>query len=184
MHGAKRENSDTGIRHAYVCAAITMLAKTTRVRLSPATNFMNRRLLPALFLGFTFAFTLVSSFTSCAQAAPLAQDETVKLPTGRMAKILSDSKVEYSKGVMALMVRYQTTLSVDERTALSQEVDEVWKLAQKDVERYGYGEAIISSNETPKGIFITTNRVLNFIYEKGSDGHWTRLNRADFMAAQ
>ncbi len=118
------------------------------------------------------------------QAAPLVQDETVKLPSGRIAKILSVSKVEYSKGVMALMVRYQTTLSVDERKALSQEVDDVWKLAQKDVEHYGYDEAIISSNEIPKGIFITENRVLNFIYEKGADGKWTRLNRDDFMAAQ
>jgi hypothetical protein len=49
----------------------------------------------------------------------------------------------------------------------------------KDVERYGYNEAIISSNEVPKGIFITANRMLNFIYEKGADGKWTRLNRAD-----
>jgi hypothetical protein len=139
---------------------------------------MNRRLVPALILGFAL-ITL-----GRLPAAPLEQDETLKLPTGRMAKILSISKIEYSKGVMALMVRYQTTLSVDERNALSQEVDEVWKLAQKDVEHYGYSEAIISSNEIPRGIFITTNHVLNFIYEKGSDGKWNRLNRADFMAAQ
>jgi hypothetical protein len=136
--------------------------------------------MPALLFGFAF----ISSPLFRAQAAPLSQDETLKLPSGRMAKILSVSKVEYSKGVMALMVRYQTTLSVDERAALSQEVDDVWKIAQKDVEHYGYGEAIISSNETPKGIFITANRVLNFIYEKGADGKWSRLNRADFMAAQ
>jgi len=139
---------------------------------------MNRRLVLALILGFALI-----TFGRM-QAAPLQQDETLKLPTGRMAKILSISKIEYSKGVMALMVRYQTTLSVDERNALSQEVDEVWKLAQKDVEHDGYSEAIISSNEIPKGIFITTNHVLNFIYEKGSDGKWNRLNRADFMAAQ
>jgi len=85
---------------------------------------------------------------------------------------------------MALLVRYQTTLSVDERKALSQEVDEVWKVAQKDVEHYGYGDAIISSNEIPKGMFITANRMQNFIYEKGSDGKWTRLDRSAFMAAQ
>jgi hypothetical protein len=141
---------------------------------------MNRCSPPTLLLGF--AFVALTVFHS--HAAPLAANETLKLPSGRIAKILSVSKVEYSKGVMALMVRYQTTLSVDERRALSQEVDEVWKIAQKDVERYGYNDAIISSNEVPKGIFITTNRVLNFIYEKGADGKWTRLNRADFMAAE
>jgi hypothetical protein len=141
---------------------------------------MNRRLTLALFLGIA----LVSLAAVRAHAAPLLKDQVLKLPSGRMAKILSVSKVEYSKGVMALMVRYETTLTVDERKALSDEVDDVWKLAQKDVEHFGYGEAIISSNETPKGIFITTNHVMNFIYEKGSDGKWTRLNRADFMAQQ
>jgi hypothetical protein len=157
-----------------------MLAKTILLRLSPATIFMNRRFLPALLLGF--AFVLLTALPS--RANLLAENQMLKLPSGRIAKILSVSKIEYSKGVMALMVRYQTTLSVDERKALSQEVDDVWKIAQKDVEHYGYDEAIISSNEVPKGIFITASHMVNFIYEKGSDGKWTRLNRADFMAAQ
>jgi hypothetical protein len=141
---------------------------------------MNRRSLLTLLFGCAF----LALTPSRSQAAPLTENEVLKLPSGRIAKILSVSKIEYSKGVMALMVRYQTTLSVDERKALSQEVDEVWKIAVKDVERYGYNDAIISSNEVPKGIFITANRMENFIYEKGADGKWTRLSRADFMAAQ
>jgi hypothetical protein len=122
---------------------------------------MDRRALLTVLLGIIAIFSTASP----SKAAPLRENETLKLPSGRIAKILSVSSVEYSKGVMALMVRYQTTLSVDERKALSQEVDDVWKIAQKDVERAGYGEAIISSNEVPKGIFITANRMLNFIYE-------------------
>jgi hypothetical protein len=139
---------------------------------------MHRPTLTALLLGFALILALPT------QATALSQNQVLKLPSGRIAKILSISKIEYSKGVMALLVRYQTTLSVDERKALSEEVDDVWKVAQKDVEHYGYGEAIISSNEVPKGIFITANRMLNFIYEKGPDGKWTRLNRSDFMASQ
>ncbi len=157
-----------------------MLAKTLPLRLSPATYYMNRRSLLLLVLVFA-AFILTSSAT---QAAPLAENQTVKLPCGRTIKVLSVSKIEYTKGVMALLVRYQTSLSIDERKALSDEVDDVWKLTAKDVEHSGYTEAIISSNEVPKGIFITANRMLNFVYEKGADGKWTRLNRSDFMAAQ
>jgi hypothetical protein len=157
-----------------------MLAKIVALRLSPATYFMNRSIWLTLFLGLAAFFSSVT----CSQGAPLTADETLKLPSGRSIKILSISKIEYSKGVMALMVRYQTTLSVDERKELIQEVDDVWKVAQKDVDRAGYGDAIISSNEVPKGIFITSNRMLNFIYEKGADGKWTRLNRSDFMAAE
>jgi hypothetical protein len=117
-------------------------------------------------------------------AAPLYEDETLKLASGRTVKVLSVAKVEYSKGVMALMIRYQTTLSVDERKDFSAEVDDVWKVAQKDVDRYGFDEAILSSNEVPKGIFITSSHMLDFIFEKGADGKWRRLNRADFMAAE
>jgi len=117
-------------------------------------------------------------------ALGLTDDETVKLACGRTVKILSVSKVEYSKGIMALMVRYQTHLSVEQKKLLSEEVDDVWKLTQRQVEKLGYTEAILSSNEITKGIFLTASRVQDFIYEKGSDGNWTRLNRADFMAAQ
>jgi len=155
-----------------------MLAKTLPLRLSPATYFMYRRTLLLL----TVAVLLCSS--SCAWAAPLAENEIIKLPGGHTVKILSVSKVEYSKGVMALMVRYQTSLSVDERKALSDEVDDFWKLAVKEVEHDGFNEAIISSNEIPKGIFLMASRMFNFIFEKGPDGKWTRLNRADFLAAQ
>jgi hypothetical protein len=143
---------------------------------------MHRRPLFAALLALATVFLTAPP----SQAAPqlLVENATFKLPCGHVIKVLSVSKVEFSKGVMALMVRYQTPLSVDQSKALSQEVDDVWKIAVKDVERDGYSEAIISSNEEPKGIFISANRMLNFLYEKGADGKWTRLNRADFMAAQ
>jgi hypothetical protein len=137
---------------------------------------MIRCLLSALFLALVFA---------CASAAPLHENELLKLPTGRIIKVLSVSRIEYSKGVMALMVRYQTTLSVEEqRKALSEEVDDVFKVAQKQVEHDGFHEAIISSNEVPHGIILTSSRMLNFIFERDADGNWTRLGRSEFMAVQ
>jgi hypothetical protein len=141
---------------------------------------MNRRFLPALFLALTVATFAAGS----AAAATLTANQLIKLPSGHVAKILSVSKIEYSKGVMALMVRYQTSLSMDEAKAVSAEVDEVWKFAQKDVDRSGFAEAIISSRQTIRGILLTTSREANFIYEKGADGKWTRLQRGDFMALE
>ena len=159
-----------------------MLAKNPRLRLSPATPYMNRRfLLPALLALAALLLTAPRS-----QAAPqvLEENATLKLPCGHTIKVLSVSKVEFSKGVEALMIRYQTPLSVEENKALSQEVDDLWKIAVKEVDHDGFREVIISSNEEPKGIFISASRMLNFLYEKGSDGKWTRLNRNDFMAAE
>jgi hypothetical protein len=117
-------------------------------------------------------------------AAPLHPDELLKLPAGGEVKVLSVSKFEYEKGVMALMVRYETKLSIDQRKEVSQEVDAVWRLEQKEVDHLGYSEAILSSNEVPKGIFLTASRTINFIFEKGADGKWSRLNLSDFMASQ
>jgi hypothetical protein len=119
-----------------------------------------------------------------AWAAGLSANEEIKLPSGHMAKILSISKIEYSKGVMALMVRYQTSLSMDDAKAVSAEVDEVWKYAQTEADRARFDDAIISSTQTVKGILLTTSREANFIYEKGADGKWTRLDRGGFVAAE
>jgi hypothetical protein len=141
---------------------------------------MYRRNLLVLIAGMAVSF----SASLPLPAAPLVDNQTVKLPCGRTIKVLSVSRIEYSKGVMALMVRYQTTLSVEERKALSDEVDDVFKVAQKQVERDGFHEAIISSNEVPRGMFVTANRMLNFIFEMDADGKWNRLGRSEFMAVQ
>jgi hypothetical protein len=135
-----------------------------------------------LFLILALAVAILAAVP--AAAATLAPNVVLKLPSGHLAKILSISKIEYAKGVMALMVRYQTSLSMDEAKDVAQEVDEVWKFAQKDVERAGYREAIISSRQTVRGLLLTTSREANFIFEKGADGNWTRLQRGDFMALE
>lgn len=141
---------------------------------------MHHRSLSAVVFGLALVL-----FTALPlSAATLIANQVIKLPNGQTVKVLSVSKVESSKGVMAVMVRYQTSLSIDEHKALSDEVDAVWKIAVKDVDRTGYSEAILSSTEVRKGIFLTANRMLNFIFEKGADGKWTRLNRADFLATQ
>jgi hypothetical protein len=139
---------------------------------------MTRCLLPALVLGLAFCLPRPAG------AAPVYADETIKLPCGHAIKVLSVSRIEYSKGVMALLVRYQTKLSPEQRKALSDEVDDVFKVAQKQVEHDGFHEAIISSNEVLHGIILTSNRTLNFIFERGSDGTWTRIGRSEFMAVQ
>ena len=140
------------------------------------TRFKLSALMSVLFLAVFAAIP--------AGATVLVADEVIKLPSGHLAKILSISRIEYSKGVMALMVRYQTSLSMDQAKAVSAEVDEVWRLAQKDADRAGFADAIISSTQTVKGLLLTTSRETNFIYEKGADGKWTRLDRGGFVAAE
>jgi hypothetical protein len=173
---APRENDRGGT--AFAASVHAALAKDGQLRLSFATYHMTRRFLPALILG------LVLCVARSICAAPLYTDEVVKLPSGHSVKVLSISRVEYSKGVMALHVRYLTKLNVEERKALSEEVDDVFKAAQKQVERDGFHEAVVTSNEVSHGIILTSNRAMNFIFERGTDGTWTRIGRSEFMAVQ
>jgi hypothetical protein len=139
---------------------------------------------PSLTIAVALVVFTCLGFGPSLPAAPLHPDELLKLPAGGEVKVLSVSKFEYEKGVTALMVRYETKLSIDQRKEVSQEVDDVWRLAQKEVDHLGYSEAILSSNEVPRGIFLTASRTMNFIFEKGADGQWKRLNLSDFMASQ
>lgn len=123
-------------------------------------------------------------FFGKASAETLPEDTSLKLSSGHAVKVLSISKIWSSNGVPVLMVRYQTRLSLDERKELSQEVDEVWKSMEKEAESRKVSEVIISSNEVPRGIIVTANRMLNFIFEKDSEGKWSRLNRSEFLTAQ
>ena len=78
----------------------------------------------------------------------------------------------------------KTTLSIDQHKALSDEVDEVWKTAVKDVEHYGYTKAIIQLQRTAQGHLRHHQPHAHLHFEKGSDGKWTRLSRPDLLAAE
>src|SRR5271163_4169737 len=100
MMDCRAQKSHLGTVAAKECPQ-PMLAKSDTVSLSPATHHMQRRTLLTVLLGLA-ALLLVTYST---QAAPLTANETVKLASGHIVKILSISQVEYTKGVMALMLR-------------------------------------------------------------------------------
>ena len=74
------------------------------------------------------------------------------------------------------MLQYQTDLQVSDKEALRTEVDEIWPVLRVDAERGNYKSAIVSAREVPQGVFIKNAKGFNFVYEKGSDGDWRRLD--------
>jgi hypothetical protein len=85
-------------------------------------------------------------------------------------------KIFFSKGDPALMLKYQTDLSLDNKVVLQQEVAEIWKSFRVDVEKAQLNSAVISASDVPQGIVIKTGKSYNFVYQKTKDGNWQISN--------
>ena len=107
-------------------------------------------------------------------AFPASAQKVVTLPPGKQIKVLGVGKISFSEGPPGLMLKYETDLSVDDKSKLEKEVAEIWATFRPDVEKAQLTVAIISANEHPSGMLVTTNKGFNFVYERGSDGKWSR----------
>ncbi len=114
-----------------------------------------------------------------ATSAPAsAGDEFYPLPSGKLIPVLSAGRVDYGQDDVALMLRYETTLSLDDKAALDAEVDEIWNSFRADVDKTGLSIGIVSANEKPTGFFVKSSRAKAFIFKKGADGSWYKVQGA------
>ena len=108
---------------------------------------------------------------ACGGSPPPYQERT--LPSGQTVKVLGVGKMFFTKGDAALMLKYQTDLSLDDRAALHREVLAIWDVFRQDVERAGLKGAIVSANERPVShLFWSSNRSFNFVFEQAANGTW------------
>jgi hypothetical protein len=100
----------------------------------------------------------------------------VPLPSGKIIRVLAMTRMHFSSGPDALMLRYQTDLKVSDTVALRKEIDEIWASFQTDVEKGNFREAIISANEIPSGTIFKQYQSYNFVFKKNDDGSWRCTN--------
>src|SRR5216683_2010353 len=84
-------------------------------------------------------------------STPPPGSTVMKLKSGKEVIVLNVGKISFSNDPPALMLKYQTELSIDDKELLRKEVEEIWEQFQMDVEKEGLGQAIVSANETPTG---------------------------------
>jgi hypothetical protein len=111
----------------------------------------------------------------CTTALAAPDDEFYPLPSGKLIPVLSAGRVNYGEDKVALMLRYQTALSLDDKAALDAEVDEIWNSFRADVDKTGLSLAIVSANEKPTGFFVKSSRAKAFVFKKGADGAWSKV---------
>jgi hypothetical protein len=95
------------------------------------------------------------------------------LPSGRKIKVIAEGPLKFGNGSVGLMLKYQTALKISEGKALRKEIDEIWPVFRKDVERMKLLTGIISANEASSG-FVSQG--YNFVFQKQDDGSWLCLD--------
>lgn len=115
-------------------------------------------------------FPLLLSLAACTSGTAVTVQ---KLPSGKDLKLLGMGKIEFKESGPALMLKYQTELSIDQKDKMRQEVEEIWPVFRVDVEKAGLSSAIISANTPNKGVaFISTNQSYNFVAKQRSNRTW------------
>jgi len=94
------------------------------------------------------------------------------LLSGKKIKILGMGPMLFTSGKRALVLNYQTDISLDDMAALRKEVDSIWQSFRNDVEKADMNIGIIKACEAPKGTFIKTTRSYNFVFKKDKNGMW------------
>ena len=117
---------------------------------------------------------LLAVLLALVTATPASAQNVVTLPSGKQIKVLGVGKVNFSEGPPALMLKYETDLSIEDMPKLEKEVAEIWASFRLDVEKAQLTLGIVSANERPSGMLIKANKGFNFIYERGPDAKWSR----------
>lgn len=87
--------------------------------------------------------------------------------------MLGITKMFFTKGDPALMLKYRTDPKLENHDRLRKEVEEVRQVFRVDVERAGLKAAITSVEETPKRMLIvSTSKGYNFLVKKSDAGTW------------
>src|ERR1039457_3618313 len=93
------------------------------------------------------AFTLM--LVGCGSGQPTYQIKT--LASGRHVKVLKVMTMHFSNNSPALMLDYQTDITINDKATLEAEVDDIWESFRSEVEKAKLERAIIKANEKPSG---------------------------------
>ena len=102
--------------------------------------------------------------------------KSFKLPSGKEIKITGVGKMDFPNSGAALVMNYLTDISIDDKTALRKEVDEIWDVSQKDVENANLKAGVIRATHVEGTGFVKSGKGYGFVFAKRDDGKWHCLD--------
>jgi hypothetical protein len=95
-----------------------------------------------------------------------------RLPSGKQIKITAEKTVHFPNGTRALILNCETDISIDDRSDLRKEVDEIWTMFSNTVESVGMSNGVIRMTHPEAGGLVTHGKSYDFVFEKRLDGQW------------
>jgi hypothetical protein len=114
---------------------------------------------------------IVSAFLLLMSGSAALASQIITLGSGKSVEILSVGPLQSTQGWSSLMLKYRTSIPLDQLATLRQEADEIWERLVVDAERGHYPTAVISAGGPEQGGIIKTGKSYNFVFEK-RDASW------------
>lgn len=99
----------------------------------------------------------------------------VDLPSGEQVKVIGIAPLSLRDSGTALVLRYQTDVSIDDTRALRAEAARIWVGFQKEADKANVTSAVISANAAPSGGLIRHTQGYHVAYIKDSTGSWSSV---------
>jgi hypothetical protein len=120
-------------------------------------------------------FALLLCFTFGCGGGNAQTSQTYKLPSGKQIKVNNVGKMNFPNGDSALVMNYETEIPIENKEELSKEVEEIWSVFQKDVEKAEVKAGVIRATHYEGSGVVRNGKGYGFVYVKGEDGKWRRL---------
>ena len=122
----------------------------------------------------SIALILLAASFSCGSNAQ--NYKPYKLPSGKEIKVTGVGKMDFANSDRALVMNYQTDISIDDKEVLRKEVDEIWTVFQKDVENAKLKAGVIRATHVEGTGFVKSGKGYGFVFVKRDDGKWHCLD--------
>jgi hypothetical protein len=87
--------------------------------------------------------------------------------------------MSFPNGDSALVMNYETEIPIEDMEALRKEVDEIWSVFQKDVEKAEVKAGAIRATHYERSGLVRNGKGYGFVYVKGDDGEWHFLKEKE-----
>lgn len=85
--------------------------------------------------------------------------------------------MNFQNGETALVMNYETDISIENLEELKKEVREIWETFRYDVEREKNTFGIIRASHFEGSGFYREGKGYGFVFKKGEDGNWQLMDK-------
>lgn len=106
------------------------------------------------------------------------EEALLALPSGRRVRVLGMTGIEVNARP-AVVLRYETFLTLKDAVAVRKEASEVWERVRGDIENAGSGAAVLQATGSVDGWVFPSASTRSFAWRREHDGAWKLMPAAE-----